>query len=76
MSQGINMALKVEDCTLSELVDAYRQMAADMYECYKQAIKGSDEKLKDDSYRRWAHADDCLINLTKIIETVRADNIT
>lgn len=76
MSQGSNMILhRVEDCTLSELLEAYRNMAAEMYIRYQQAIKGSDEQLKDDTYKQWAHADDCLINLTKIVEMVRSDNI-
>lgn len=66
---------KVENYTLSELVDLYKQRTEQMYEDYKRSIRGLDEDLKDASYRRWSHADDCLIHLNKVIEMVRSDNV-
>lgn len=76
MSQRRDMLLhRVEDCTLSELLETYTNVAAQMYICYQQAIKGTDENLKDETYRRWAHADDCVINLNKLMEMIRSDNI-
>lgn len=65
--------MRLEDCTLDELLKVFRTRSEDTYSEYKQALKGSDEALRDRSYKRWAHADDCLASLVRVIEMVRAD---
>lgn len=67
------IAHRVEDFTMSELLQICRDKAHKAYEEYSQAIKGTDEDLKDEAYKRWAHADDCLLGVSKLMEMVRSD---
>lgn len=69
------LAHKVENATISELVSVYQEKSSEKYNEYCQAVRGNDESLKDKSYKEWAHADDCLLSLNKVLEMLRCDNL-
>jgi hypothetical protein len=69
------LAHKVEDSTISELLSLYKERASEKYYDYCKAIKGTDEDLKDKSYREWAYVDDCLSTLNKVLRMLRSDNM-
>lgn len=69
------MKTKVEELTISQLLEFYSRKSEETYNTYRSAIYGEDESFKDQSYKNWSHADDCLVSVHKIIEQARQDLI-